>query len=105
MRAILMGLFLMMISVSSFAQEAIVEQEIKELSKTKWQWMADKDVDQLESLFHEKSKFVHMSGSWKKDRELVLSKQEAFGTKKQMCTMWPLRFLVMTPPSFGTESL
>ena len=34
--------------------------------------MADKDVDNLEQLFHEKSKFVHMSGSWKKDRELKI---------------------------------
>ena len=32
--------------------------------------MAEKDVDKLASLFHERSKFVHMSGTWKKNEEL-----------------------------------
>ncbi len=36
--------------------------------------MADKDVDKLANLFHEKSKFVHMSGTWKKDEELDIIK-------------------------------
>ncbi|TBW26399.1 DUF4440 domain-containing protein [Gramella sp. KN1008] len=48
------------------------KEEIIELSKKKWQWMADKDVEKLASLFHDKSKFVHMSGTWKKDRELEI---------------------------------
>ncbi|MDN4500997.1 nuclear transport factor 2 family protein [Alteromonadaceae bacterium BrNp21-10] len=42
------------------------------LSKQKWQWMADKNVDDLAALFHEESKFVHMSGSWKKAREMEI---------------------------------
>ena len=46
------------------------EHEIISLSKEKWQWMADKNVDKLAVLFHDKSKFVHMSGTWKKDEEL-----------------------------------
>lgn len=33
--------------------------------------MADKNVDKLASLFHDQSKFVHMSGTWKKDEEEV----------------------------------
>jgi len=56
----------------SFAQDTNVKKEIKELSKVKWQWMAEKNVDKLATLFHDKSKFVHMSGSWKKDRELEI---------------------------------
>ena len=56
----------------SYAQNSAVEQEIKEISKTKWQWMADKKVDKLTTLFHDKSKFVHMSGTWNKDRELEI---------------------------------
>lgn len=36
--------------------------------------MTDKDVDKLADLFHDKSRFVHMSGSWKKDRELEIIK-------------------------------
>ena len=40
------------------------QQEIIALSKEKWQWMAEKNTDTLAGLFHEKSMFVHMSGSW-----------------------------------------
>lgn len=57
-----------------FAQNAATENEIKEISKNKWQWMADKNVDKLATLFHDKSKFVHMSGTWKKDEELEIIK-------------------------------
>lgn len=56
-----------------FAQQN-VEDEIRQLSKDKWQWMADKNVDKLEPLFDSKSKFVHMSGTWKKDEELDIIK-------------------------------
>ncbi|MEK6481295.1 nuclear transport factor 2 family protein [Catalinimonas sp. 4WD22] len=65
-------LFIIMSAQMSFAQNATTEQELKELSKQKWQWMADKNVDALTDLFHDKSKFVHMSGTWKKDRELEI---------------------------------
>jgi hypothetical protein len=47
-----------------------VEQEVINLSKEKWLWMADKKVDTLASLFHENSVFVHMGGSWGKEQEL-----------------------------------
>jgi hypothetical protein len=53
-------------------QTSTAEQEIVQLSRSKWQWMADKDVARLEPLFHDKSKFVHMSGTWKKDEELEI---------------------------------
>lgn len=46
------------------------EQEIIALSKEKWIWMAEKKVDILSDLFHEKSVFVHMSGSMTKEQEL-----------------------------------
>jgi hypothetical protein len=45
-----------------------------QLSKQKWQWMADKNVEKLAPLFDDKSKFVHMSGTWKKDEELDIIK-------------------------------
>ena len=50
-------------------QNANREQEIIQLSKKKWDWMAARDVDALNALFHEKSVFVHMGGSWGKARE------------------------------------
>lgn len=70
MRTLLIGIFIIAMGTESFAQKTDTEQEIKELSKAKWQWMADKDVDKLASLFDDRSKFVHMSGTWNKDREL-----------------------------------
>jgi len=54
--------------------EQKIEQELLDLSKQKWQWMADKNVDKLAALFDDKSKFVHMSGTWKKDEELEIIK-------------------------------
>ena len=70
-RSIIVTLFIISAQMS-FAQDSDTEQELKELSKQKWQWMADKNVQALEDLFHDKSKFVHMSGTWKKDRELEI---------------------------------
>jgi len=73
MKRSIIGLFIITMSAQlCFAQNATTEQEIKDLSKAKWQWMADKDVDKLATFFHDKSKFVHMSGTWKKDRELEI---------------------------------
>jgi hypothetical protein len=77
------GLLLLMMSAQlSFAQQnnanssapTMAEQEIIDLSKQKWQWMADKNADALNTLFAEKSVFVHMGGSWGKARELDVIK-------------------------------
>jgi hypothetical protein len=70
MRKILIGLIWVFLSASCLAQSSDSAQEIKDLSSAKWQWMADKDVAKLATLFHDRSKFVHMSGTWNKDEEL-----------------------------------
>ncbi|MBV6440727.1 MAG: hypothetical protein EPGJADBJ_02399 [Saprospiraceae bacterium] len=81
MKKSIIGLFLIVISTQcSFAQNSDIGREVIELSKKKWQWMADKQVDTLAHLFHDKSKFVHMSGTWNKDREIKSSKPEVYGT-------------------------
>lgn len=80
MKNLAFGIFLTLISASSFAQG--IEEEIKELSQQKWEWMADKDVAKLGNLFHDKSRFVHMSGSWKKDRELEIIESGSIWYKK-----------------------
>lgn len=59
-------------ATNSAAQTSATEQEVVQLSRNKWQWMADKDVGKLAPLFHDESKFVHMSGTWKKDEELEI---------------------------------
>ena len=79
----IIGLFMIIMSTHlSFAQNNAVEQEIIDLSKAKWAWMADKDVEQLATLFHDKSKFVHMSGTWNKDRELEIIESGSIWYKK-----------------------
>jgi hypothetical protein len=46
------------------------EKELIELSRQKWLWMADRNVDALSKLFHEDSIFVHMSRTMNKPQEL-----------------------------------
>ena len=58
------------------------EQEIINLSKQKWLWMADKKADTLAGLFHEKSMFVHMGGSWGKEQEVNVIKSGGIHYKK-----------------------
>ena len=82
MRTIYITLLLIAFNANSFAQDTTLKQEITALSKAKWEWMADKDVDKLSTLFHDKSRFVHMSGSWKKDRELEIIKSGSIWNKK-----------------------
>jgi hypothetical protein len=87
MKAKLFGLLLMILSVQlSHAQQAktytAAEQEIISLSKQKWQWMADKQIDSLAPLFHEESKFVHMGGTWKKQEELDVIKSGSIWYRK-----------------------
>ena len=41
-------------------QNVNLEQEIINLSKEKWRWMSECDIDALDTLFHKKSVFVHM---------------------------------------------
>jgi len=58
------------------------EQELIALSKKKWQWMSDKNADTLSTLFHDKAKFVHMGGSWGKERELNIIESGGIWYKK-----------------------
>ena len=93
MKALILGLFLLIAGVQSSNAQSTpdstskrnytkAEQEIINLSKTKWQWMADKNVDKLAPLFHDQSKFVHMSGTWKKNEELEIIKTGSIWYKK-----------------------
>jgi len=95
MKTKILGLFILIVSVqSSYAQQPPTEtiqtainntpeqQEIINLSKQKWQWMADKNVDSLNVLFNDKSMFVHMGGSWGKTQELATIKSGGIWYKK-----------------------
>ncbi len=83
MKASILGFLLLIMSVQLLsAQNSTVEQEIINLSKEKWQWMSDKNVDTLDSLFHEKAVFVHMGGSWGKAQEIDIIKSGGIWYKK-----------------------
>src|SRR6266496_4032937 len=93
MKLSFVGLFLLIMSVeASYAQQTNTNtstmtntpegQEIINLSKQKWLWMAGKNADSLNALFDEKSVFVHMGGSWGKDPELNVIKSGGIHYKK-----------------------
>lgn len=92
MKAILTALFFIIFTQLSSAQGntdtasnkkiSKAEQELLDLSKLKWQWMSDKNVDKLGHFFHEKSVFVHMGGSWGKEQEVNIIKSGGIWYKK-----------------------
>jgi hypothetical protein len=63
-------------------QNKNIEQEVIDLSKEKWGWMSECKMDSLGALFHEKSVFVHMGGSWGKEREMEIIKSGGIHYKK-----------------------
>jgi len=63
-------------------KNANLEQEVINLSKEKWRWMSECDMNALDALFHEKSVFVHMGGSWGKEREMEIIKSGGIHYKK-----------------------
>lgn len=64
------------------AQNSPEQEEVIELSKKKWQLMADKDADALDKIFDEKSVFVHMGGSWGKEQEINIIRSGGIHYKK-----------------------
>lgn len=98
MRIVMLGLFLSTLMVqSSHAQQSPKpptetiqtaashtpeQQEVIDLSKMKWDWMADKKVDSLETLFDDKAMFTHMGGTWGKTQELATIKSGGIWYKK-----------------------
>jgi len=92
MKTTILGLFLIIMSAQlSFGQAGLnptnrtftaAEQEVINLSKEKWQWMADKNVDVLDKLFLREAMFVHMGGSWGKEQEINIIKGGMIWYKK-----------------------
>jgi hypothetical protein len=93
MKASTLGLFFFLLSVpgalaqqkkatSSTMNNTNSEQELITLSREKWRWMAEKKADTLAALFHEKSMFVHMGGSWGKEQEIKVIRSGEIWYKK-----------------------
>jgi uncharacterized protein DUF4440 len=58
------------------------KQELLDLSKQKWLWMAERKVEELDALFHEEAVFVHMGGSMTRAQELEVIKSGNIQYKK-----------------------
>jgi Domain of unknown function (DUF4440) len=98
MKALMFGLFVStLIAPGSYAQQSPApptetittaashtpeQQEVIDLSNMKWDWMADKKVDSLETLFDDKAMFTHMGGTWGKAQELATIKSGGIWYKK-----------------------
>ena len=50
------------------------QQEVISLSKEKWRWMSERNIDALTALFHEDAVFVHMGGTMSRSQELDVIK-------------------------------
>jgi len=90
MKAILLAISFFITGVQSYGQQnsggpvnpTKEEKKVIELSKKKWDWMADKNVDSLDRLFDAKAMFVHMGGSWGKAAEINVIKTGGIWYKK-----------------------
>jgi hypothetical protein len=69
-------------TIKTAATHTPTEQQVIDLSKTKWDWMADKKVDSLATLFDDRAMFTHMGGTWGKTQELATIKSGGIWYKK-----------------------
>jgi hypothetical protein len=72
------------------------EQELINLSKDKWRWMAEYDINSLETLFHEEAVFVHMGGSMSRKQELDTIKNGGIHYKHAEIQETSIRFIGST---------
>ena len=98
MKTLMFGLFLStLIAPSSYAQQSPApptetiktaatqtpeQQEVINLSNTRWEWIAAKNVESLETLFDDRAMFTHMGGTWGKTQELATIKSGGIWYKK-----------------------
>lgn len=69
------------------------KEEILELSKRKWQYMAEQNIDSLDNLFHSEAVFVHMGGTMNKEQELNTIKTGAIRYKHAEIKETSVRFI------------
>lgn len=69
-------------TIKTAATHTPEQQEVIDLSNMKWDWMADKKVDSLTTLFDDKAMFTHMGGTWGKTQELATIKSGGIWYKK-----------------------
>ena len=106
-RLSLLGLCLVMAGLpSAFPQAAPgnaaqtsspnTEQQVIALSKDKWRWMAERNVQALEDLFVDEAVFVHMGGTMSKGQELEVIKSGRIQYKDAQIQEVSVRFVGTT---------
>lgn len=75
---------------------ANAEQELLDLSREKWLWMADRNVDALSALFHEEAVFVHMGATMSRDQELGVIRTGGIHYKEAQIQESSVRFVGST---------
>ena len=83
-------------TVKQQSSNSSVEQELINLSKQKWQWMSERKVDSLDTLFHQKAVFVHMGATMTKTQELEVIKSRAIQYKTVDIKEASVRFIDKT---------
>ena len=102
-----LGLFFVLMGVqSAFAQagpqgpgktgNSSAEQEVIALSKDKWQWMAERNVEALDKLLAEEAVFVHMGATMTKSQELDTIKSGRIQYKDAQIQEVSVRFVGTT---------
>jgi hypothetical protein len=102
--AISSSLVLLTLGTPTFAQAGkgspamASEQEMLKLSKQKWDWMAERNVDALTTLFDDQCMFVHMGATMNKTQELDVIKGGMIQYKKADIEEQSVKF-------FGTTAI
>jgi hypothetical protein len=90
-----------MAGIGRYVQVAVpisssAEQELIALSKDKWRWMSERNVDALANLFADEAVFVHMGGTMSKSQELEVIKSGAIQYKDAQIQEVSVRFVGTT---------
>ncbi len=64
-------LTLILLSFSSFAQPGNLERQILDLSKRKFDWMVNKNIDSLKAVLDEQVKYIHSNGWTQSKKEVI----------------------------------
>ena len=80
---------------------ANAEKEVIALSKDKWRWMAEWNVEAQDKLFAEGAVFVHMGGTITKGQELDVIKSGRIQYKDAQIQEVSVRFVGATAILFG----
>jgi hypothetical protein len=78
------------------ASTSAAEQELITLSKQKWQWMAERNVEALDKLLAEEAIFVHMGATMTKSQELDTIKSGRIQYKDAQIQEVSVRFVGAT---------